>query len=105
MANYPLIEPRDPFEFRDTGFCADLTRRLADTDVRVTIFLVQNGVLPARAGALVPEFSEFAQTRVEVLAEDFSVREREIPFAQPVVKASALGIVIDRVAEDAKEKL
>ena len=33
-------------------------------------------VLPARAGALV---SEFAQTRVEVLAEDFSLRERESP--------------------------
>ena len=65
MADYLLIESRDPFEFRDTVFCTDLARRLADTGNRVTIFLVQNGVLPARGGASAV-FPQPAQAGVEI---------------------------------------
>ena len=48
MASNIFIESRDPFEFR-TVFCTDLAR-LADAGNHVTIFLVQTGVLAARAG-------------------------------------------------------
>ena len=103
MADYLLIESRDPFEFRDTVFCTDLARRLADTGNRVTIFLVQNGVLPTRAG-VVAVFSQLAQAGVEILADDFSLRERGISSErlQPGIKPCAIDLVIDRLAEGAK---
>ena len=104
MASYLLIESRDPFEFRDTVFCPDLARRLADTGNRVTILLVQNGVLPARAGAYSAVLSKLVQAGVEILADDFSLRERGISSErlQPGVKPCALDLVIDRLVEGAK---
>jgi predicted peroxiredoxin len=104
MASYLLIESRDPFEFADFAFFHDLARRLAAAGNRVTLFLVQNGVLPARAGAQAPGFGELARAGVEILADDFSLRERGIPSdrLQPGVKPSALDLVIDRLAEGCK---
>ena len=103
MTDYLLIESRDPFEFRDTVFCADLARRLADTGNRVTIFLVQNGVLPARAGASAV-FPQLAHGGVEIFADDFSLRERGISSErlQPGIKPCALDLVIDRLTEGAR---
>ena len=40
---------------------------------------MQNGVLPARAKAFAPKFTELAQAGVEILANDFLLRERGIP--------------------------
>jgi len=104
MASYLFIESQDPYEFRDTVFCSDLARRLADAGNHVTIFLVQNGVLPARAGVYSAVFSELAQAGVEILADDFSLRERGISSERlpSGVKPSALDFVIDRLAEGAK---
>ena len=60
--------------------------------------------MPARAGALAPNFSELAQAGIEVLADDFSLRERGIPAdrLQPGVKASTLDVVIDGLAAGTK---
>ena len=104
MANYLLIESRDQFESADTGFSHDLAQRLAAAGDRVTLFLVQNGVLPARAGAAGAGFAELARAGVEILADDFSLRERGIQAdrLQPGVKSSALDVVIDRLAAGAK---
>ena len=104
MASYLLIESRDPFESADVGFSHDLARRLAAAGNQVTLFLVQNGVMPARAGAVAPKFGELAQASVEILADDFSLRERGIRLdrLQPGVKPSSLDLVIDRLAGGAK---
>jgi predicted peroxiredoxin len=104
MASYLLIESRDTFGTGEVAFCHDLARRLVAGGNRVTLFLVQNGVMPARAGAFAPKFSELAQAGIEVLADDFSLRERGISAdrLQPGIKASALDVVIDRLAEGAK---
>ena len=51
MASYLLIESRDPYDSNDVWFCCDLARQLAQQGDEVTVFLVQNGVLPARVGA------------------------------------------------------
>jgi predicted peroxiredoxin len=104
MASYLLIESRDTFGTGELAFSHDLARRLAGAGNRVTLFLVQNGVMPARAGALAPQFSELAQAGIEVFADDFSLRERGITAdrLQPGVKPSALDLVIDRLAEGAK---
>ena len=77
MADYLLIESRDPFEFRNIVFCPDLAQRL-DTGNHVTIFLVQNGVLPARAGAYSPILSQLAQAGAEIFADNFSLCQRGI---------------------------
>jgi hypothetical protein len=104
MANYLLIESRDPFESGDVGFCHDLARQLVMAGQGVTLFLVQNGVLPARRAAKTSGLSELIEAGVEVFADDFSLRERGIPFdrLQPGIKPSALDLVIDRLAEDCK---
>jgi hypothetical protein len=51
MAGYSLIESRDPFDSKDVRFCCDLAQQLAAAKHEVRLFLVQNGVLPARPGA------------------------------------------------------
>lgn len=104
MASYLFIESRDPFESADVGFCHDLARRLASAGDRVTVFLVQNGVLGVRAGARGSDYAGLARAGVEVLADDFSLRERGIPAdkLQPGVTPSPLDLVIDRLAEGAK---
>jgi len=104
MANYLLIESRDPFESADVAFCHDLARRLAAAGNRVTVFLVQNGVLGVRVGARGPGYAELARAGVEVRADDFSLRERGISAdrLQPGVTPSPLDLVIDRLAEGAK---
>lgn len=105
MASYLLIESREPAAAGEPGFCRDLARRLVADGNRVTIFLVENGVLPARSGAAAAAgLSELAQAGVEVLADDFSLRERGIPGDRlpPGVKASALDLVVDRLAEGSK---
>ena len=104
MASYLLIESRDPFESADVAFCHDLARRLAASGNRVTVFVVQNGVLGVRAGVRTSDYAELARAGVEVLADDFSLRERGIASdrLQAGVKASAIDVVVDRLAEGAK---
>ena len=102
MSSYILIESRDPFESGDTGFCRELARCLVGAGHRVTLFLVQNGVLPARIGACSGGFADLARKGVEVLADDFSLRERGIDTLQAGVKPSRIDLVIDRMAEGCK---
>jgi sulfur relay (sulfurtransferase) complex TusBCD TusD component (DsrE family) len=104
MAKYVLIESRDPFESADVGFCHDLARRLAAEGNEVTLFLVQNGVLPARRGARASGLAELVQAGVEVRADDFSLRERGIAASrlQAGIKPSPLDVVVDRLADGCK---
>ena len=45
----------------------------------MTVFLIQNGVLPARHGSrYASRFAELARSGVAVLADDFSLRERAV---------------------------
>jgi predicted peroxiredoxin len=104
MASYLLIESRDTFGAGEVAFCHDLARRLVAAGNEVTLFLVQNGVLPARAGAQASGFAELVRTGVEMLADDFSLHERGISSDRlhPDVKPSELDVVIDRLAEGCK---
>jgi sulfur relay (sulfurtransferase) complex TusBCD TusD component (DsrE family) len=78
MAEYVLIESRDPFESNDAAYCYELAASLAADGGPVTLFLVQNGVLPARPSARTPALETLARAGVKVLADDFSLRERGI---------------------------
>jgi hypothetical protein len=104
MTKYLLIETRDPFESGDVAFCHDLARRLVAEGNQVTLYLVQNGVLPARSGARTAGLDGLVQAGVEVLADDFSLRERGIPAGrlQAGIKSSPLDVIIDGLAEGCK---
>ncbi len=104
MAKYLLIESRDPFDSNDVANFYDLAEGLIREGNAVTLFLVQNGVLPARPGTRSEALSALATAGVEVLADDFSLRERGIPadgLARGVT-AAPLDVVIDGLVEGRK---
>jgi intracellular sulfur oxidation DsrE/DsrF family protein len=104
MADYLLFESRDPFDCAEVGSHWALAEGLARDAGRVTLFLVQNGVLTTRPGARARELARLAAAGVEVLADDFSLRERGIPPARlPAgVKAASIDAALDRLAEGRK---
>ena len=104
MAKYLLIESRDPFVTNDVAYYYDLATRLAKEGNTVTLFLVQNGVLPSRQGARFDGPATASRAGVEVLADEFSLRERGIPSDRlaPGVKPAPLDVVIDQLAEGRK---
>jgi intracellular sulfur oxidation DsrE/DsrF family protein len=104
MAKYLLIESRDPFESSDSATYLDWAKGLVKDGHTVTLFLVQNGVLPARPSAGSKGLGEAAKAGVEVLADDFSLRERGIALDRLAngVRAAPLGVVIDQLAEGRK---
>ncbi len=104
MSSYLLIESRDPFGTVDVGYYYDLADDLHARGNDVTLFLVQNGVLPARPGAASARLSALAEAGVTVLADAFSLRERGIDSERlaPGVRASALDVVIDHLEAGSK---
>ena len=80
MAQYILIESRDPFEYADTTYMYDMAGDLSNKGNNVTLFLVQNGVLCARRGVKDNPVASLRRKApsVRVEADDFSLRERGI---------------------------
>lgn len=104
MNKYLLIESRDPFESNDVSYFYDLATKLVREGNEVTLFLVQNGVLAARQSARSDALRTVAEAGVQVLADDFSLRERGIPGSRLVagVNPAPLDMVIDQMAEGRK---
>lgn len=104
MASYLLIESRDPFDSNNVTTYYGLASDLARAGNEVTLFLVQNGVFPARPGARSAALTATASTGVEVLADEFSLRERGINAdgLTEGVSAAALDVVIDQLANGRK---
>lgn len=101
MAKYLLIESRDPYDSRDVGFFYGLATDLAKLGNDVTLFLIQNGVLPARPGAKNGALADVAAAGVEILADDFSLRERGIAEGSLADNVNVVPIeaLLDRLAE------
>ena len=104
MSGYLLIESRDPFECADTKYLVDLAQSLAKEKNEVTLFLVQNGVLPARSCAASASLAALSKAGVSVLADEFSLRERGIATGElaAAVKPVALDAVVDQMVAGAK---
>jgi sulfur relay (sulfurtransferase) complex TusBCD TusD component (DsrE family) len=104
MVGYLLIESRDPFDWNDVSQFYDLAANLAKSGNQVTLFLVQNGVLPARKCVHSEALSAVARAGVDVLADEFSLDERGIAIGALVtgVSAAALDVVVDQLAEGRK---
>src|SRR2546422_11019826 len=102
MDSYLLIESRDALESSDVAtYFYDLAAGLAREGSPVTLFLVQNGVFPARRGAQTAALNAVARTDVENLADAFSLRGRAIPTERldTCVVAAPNVVVIDRLVE------
>jgi hypothetical protein len=102
MAKYLLIESRDPFESNDVGYYYELAMGLAEGGNEVTLFLAQNGVLPARPSKHSAALGALARSRVTVLADDFSLQERGITELAEGVAAGSIEVVVDHLAAGEK---
>ena len=98
MAQYLLIESRDPFESRDVEYYYELAGGLVENGNQVTLFLTQNGVLAARPSAHSAALSALAQSGVTVLADDFSLQERGIVKLADGIAAAPIDVVVDHLA-------
>jgi hypothetical protein len=104
MAKYILISSRDPFTFADVGPFYDLAAGLAKEGNQVSLMLVENGVLPARRSRHSEGLARLAKAGVEILADEFSLRERGIPPGALTegVRPAPIDLVIDHLAEGRK---
>ncbi len=104
MANYLLIASRDPFEVNDVAYFYDLASGLKERGNEVTLFLIQNGVLPARKNPGDGTLAKLATDGVRVLADNLSLQERGIASSALVdgVVPSELDVVIDQMADGVK---
>ena len=104
MAKYLLIESRDSFENNIVARQYDLAVNLVKEGNDVTLFLVQNGVLPARPCERSALLTSAAKGGVEVLADEFSLRERGIAVGRLAegVRAAPLSVVVDQLVEGRK---
>src|SRR5262245_34510230 len=104
MAEYLFIESRSSAESGEVAGSYALAAALAASGAKVTIFLVQNGVLPARGGAAADGIDAATRAGVRVLADDFSLRERGIPAdrLRARVAPAPLEVVVDGLAAGAK---
>src|SRR6185312_3888585 len=76
VTHFVFVESRDPYDSADCQALQELAAALAGRGHPVTLFLVQNGVLPARAGArLSSQLTGLVSQGVRVLADDFALRE------------------------------
>jgi len=105
VGKYLLIETRDPFDSSDVQRSYDLAGGLADEKNDVTVFLVQNGVLPTRKASAAADAVTQLCSKATVLADDFSLRERGIQKGELVkgVKPTSIDDLVDLVADDGRK--
>ncbi|MFA7555007.1 MAG: DsrE family protein [Spongiibacteraceae bacterium] len=78
MSDYLFIQSQDPFTEARTQSHYQLAQTLQQAGHKVSMLLVQNGVIPARHGAQSPLFDELQQSGIAITADIFSLAQREI---------------------------
>ena len=101
---YLLIASRDPYSHASARRCYELAAQLARGNGRVTVFLVQNGVLPARPRGAPAELEALTSSGVRVVADELSLRERGISpqGLAPGIEPTSLEVVIEELESGAK---
>lgn len=98
MGKYVLIESRAAFDSPDSEHLYELAGELARKGHETTLFLIQNGVLPARKGSRYSGMlARLAETRVRVIADRFSLRERAILSPIEEVSQADIDTLVDRI--------
>jgi len=96
-AGYLLIESRDPFESSDVGYYYELAIGLKESGNEVTLLLVQNGVFAVRPLAQAPGLVALARAGVNILVDDFALKERGITKLRDDVKVASIDVVLDHL--------
>ena len=101
MARYLLIESRDPYTGGNAVGHTELAALLKLRGHEVALLLVQNAVLPVRAGAHAPSLRSAIAAGVEVLADEFALQERGIAPASIAhgVHPAPLSSAVERLAD------
>lgn len=97
MSRYFFIQSQDIFTEVRTNAQFNLAKSLAKKGNSVSILLVQNGVVAARKGARSAQMDALLNDSVTVLADNFSLEQREIGInnLKPNIKVSTINVVID----------
>lgn len=100
MSRYLLIESQDSFSSNAVQEHVELAVALKRAGNEVTLYLVQNGVLPCRSGADGEALHEAVAAGIDVLADDFSLNERGIADRDVArgVRPAAIDAVVERLA-------
>ncbi|HKE92681.1 MAG TPA: DsrE family protein [Povalibacter sp.] len=104
MTTFVLIESRDPFSSDQVAANCSLAGELAASGHTAVLYLVENGVFAARAGVQHTRLAEAASRGVQILVDDFSLRERGIGSAQlaPQMQTARLDAIIDHMLQGAR---
>lgn len=104
MSDYLFIESRSLLDSADVAINIDTACNLKKQGHNVTLFLVQNGVIPARRGARNEALQQAKDAGINLLADDFSLRERGIGNGDLAhgISPSPLETVVDSLAAGAK---
>jgi len=103
-SHYLLVASRDPYTHVGTRRCYELASQLAGEGHRVTLFLVQNGVLPARSHGVASDLAALAAASIRVVADELSLRERGIAPARvpAAIECASLDVVIEALESGAR---
>ncbi len=100
MAKYVVIESRDPFDSSDSGYFSELVQGISKKGNATTLFLAQNGVLPARKGSKHSNMiAKLVRSKVKVLADGFSLKERAIGRLVDGVEVADMDRLVDLLLE------
>lgn len=104
MSDYLFIESRCPLDSADVAINIGTACNLKEQGHNVTLFFVQNGVIPVRRGARDEAIEQARDCGITLLADDFSLRERGIGNEDLVqgISPSPLETVVDSLAAGAK---
>ena len=95
MTHYLILESRDPYDSADWINIQQTVINLKKNGNDVTLFLLQNGVLPARKGTKFEQhFADLKTLEIDVLADFFALQERGIKHISKSVKKSNLDRLI-----------
>jgi len=103
MKRFLIVESRDPFEAASFAARNGLHVALAG-DAEVTVFLVENAVLAARAAVAAIVLGGLRAAGVQVLADEFALQERGIAAGQLAagVEAASLDRLVVELGRGAK---
>ena len=101
MADYVLIESRDPSDTDDVRTLSDLTQALLRRKNRVTVILLGEGVRLATTGEHTFWLASIRRRGAKIMVDAASLIARGVPADQlePIVEVTPEGVPIDTLLE------
>ena len=100
MKRYLLVDSRDLQEYSGSDFILQTATGLKQKGNEVTLYLIENGVLAARQGAVASKrLTDVSKAGVKVLAEDSSLLTRGVMTLAAGVEKATLDTLDDLVVD------